>query len=101
MDIVDNADYVEELAANTCEFEELKSYARRFALFQRLDYMLHIPVSQMNGDNDFYRRVVKYLRLHILSTLFNRYLTLKNRIYLIILTVMPKTVRKVHKSIKK
>lgn len=98
MDIVDNADFVESLVAD--KYPELKKTAKRFALFQRLDYMLHIPVSQMNRDNTFYRNVVRYLRKNFIRMLCNGRLTVKNRIYLTLLSLMPKTTRKIHRAIR-
>lgn len=94
LDIVDNADRMQELVDR--KYPELYVYAVRFNLFQRLDYMLHVPVSQMREDNVFYKKVKKYLRRHLRDTLTNPYLTGKNKIYLILLTAAPRTVRRVH-----
>lgn len=94
VDIVDNADFTEELVRKN--YPNLKNEAVRFALFQRLDYMLHIPVSQMRRDNAFYVSVKKYLRAHTAETVRSVYLTKKNKIYLLLLTLAPKTVRKIH-----
>lgn len=94
MDIVDNADLVEEITAK--KYPALRQEAVRFALYQRLDYMLHIPVVQMNGTNTFYGAVKRYLRAHVADTVKNPYLSKKNKIYLLLLTVAPKTVRRVH-----
>lgn len=94
MDIVDNADYVEELTAR--KYPQLKTEAVRFGLYQRLDYMLHIPVARMQNTDEFYRRVKRYLRAHVPDTIRNPYLTKKNKIYLLLLTAAPKTVRKAH-----
>ena len=98
MDIVDNADYVEKLVSD--KYPRLKEEAKRFALFQRLDYLLHVPVSMMNKDNDFYIRVVKYLRNNTGHTISNKYLNGKNKLYLILLTIAPALVRKIHKRIR-
>lgn len=95
MDIVNNADHMQQVVDQN--YPKLRAYALRFNLYQRLDYMLHIPISQMNRQNVFYRNVKKYLRRHVLHTIFNPYLTIKNKEYLLLLTVAPKTVRKVHK----
>ena len=95
MDIVNNADHMQQVVDQN--YPKLRAYALRFNLYQRLDYMLHIPISQMNRQNVFYRNVKKYLRGHVLHTIFNPYLTIKNKEYLLLLTVAPKTVRKVHK----
>ena len=93
-DIVDNADLVEEIVEK--KYPALQQEAMRFALYQRLDYMLHIPVAQMQGTNIFYRAVKKYLRTHVADTIQNPYLSKKNKVYLLLLTAAPKTVRRVH-----
>ena len=93
-DIVDNADFVEELVGK--KYPQLKAESVRFALFQRLDYMLHIPVSRMMNTDEFYCRVKKYLREHLKDTIKNPYLTKKNKIYLLLLTLAPRTVRRMH-----
>ena len=94
LDIVDNADRAEALTA--CRYPGLRTEAARFALYQRLDYMLHIPVDRMTDADAFYRGVKKYLRGHLRETLTNPYLTARDRIYLLLLTAAPKTVRRVH-----
>ena len=98
MDIVENADAAQEIVDK--HYPNLKDVCIRFGLFQRLDYMLHIPVMQMTADNKFYAGVKKYLRSHIKDTLRNPYLTKKNKIYLLLLTVAPKTVRYLHQKVK-
>ena len=99
LDIVENADVAQEIVDK--HYPDLKEVCIRFGLFQRLDYMLHIPVGQMNSDNKFYVRVKKYLRSHWKDTINNPYLTKKNKIYLILLTVAPKTVRFLHQKVRK
>lgn len=94
MDIVENADFVEALVAG--KYPLLRTESRRFALFQRLDYLLHIPVDRMTGADPFYCSVKRYLRKHVKDTLTNPYLTGKNRVYLLLLTAAPKTVRRIH-----
>ncbi len=94
MDIVDNADVAMELVEK--HYRGLKKVCIRFGLVQRLDYLLHIPLRQMRRDNAFYGKVKKYLRCHLCDTLTNSYLTAKNKIYLLLLTLAPKTVRQVH-----
>ncbi len=98
MDIVDNADVAQEIVDK--QYPQLKEVCIRFGLFQRLDYMLHIPVMQMNSDNKFYVKVKKYLRKHVMDTINNSYLTKKNKVYLLLLTVAPKTVRVLHQKAK-
>jgi len=94
LDIVENADRMQEIVDRS--YPALHEHAVRFNLYQRLDYLLHIPLSQMSGKNDFYKRVKRYLRKHIGDTVRNPYLTEKNKIYLLLLTAAPKSVRRVH-----
>lgn len=94
LDIVNNADKIQALVDRN--YPGLHVYAIRFNLYQRLDYLLHVPISQMRRDNRFYCSVTKYLRRHVRDTVTNPYLTGKNRVYLLLLTVAPRTVRRVH-----
>lgn len=98
-DIVNNADRVEKLVSE--KYPTLIREAKRFALFQRLDYMLHIPISMMNKENIFYCQVCEYLKKHKKEIRTNPYLTKKNRQYLMLFAVAPAFVRKVHAKIKK
>lgn len=94
LDIVDNADRMQVLVDE--RYPALHDYAIRFNLYQRLDYLLHVPVSRMTAENAFYCEVKKYLRLHLRDTVRNPYLTGKNTAYLLLLTAAPRTVRKIH-----
>lgn len=94
LDIVDNADLIQEVVDKT--YPALHTYAVRFNLYQRLDYLLHVPVSQMTDDNMFYQNVKRYLRSHAADTCLNPYLTRKQKGYLLLLTAAPKAVRKAH-----
>lgn len=94
LDIVDNADRVQILVDE--KHPALHDCAVRFNLYQRLDYMLHVPLSQMRTENHFYKEVKKYLRSHIMDTVRNPYLTKKNKGYLLLLTAAPRTVRRIH-----
>lgn len=82
------------------ENRELCKIALRFWIFQRLEYMLHIPISQMTGDNTFYREVVKGLRQKWFQGLCNPYLTMKNKVYMMLFVLAPKGVRKLHRKFK-
>lgn len=98
-DNVVNADWIEEMVSH--EYPAFRKIARRFGVFQRIDYLLHIPIGQMNRDNREYREVVGYLRKHCLSGLLNPYLTLKNKLYLLLFVTAPKGVRRIHKRIRR
>lgn len=93
-DIVENADRMQALVDE--KYPNLHAYAVRFNLYQRLDYLLHVPISQMRADNAFYRGVKTYLRRHVFDTVKNSYLTKKNKVYLLLFTAAPKLTRQVH-----
>lgn len=97
-DIVKNADRVYEIVER--EYPALLPEAMRFGLFQRLDYMLHIPISLMNRKNEFYCQVKKYLKKHRKDILHSAYLTRRNKVYLLLLGTAPRFVRRVHKILK-
>lgn len=97
-DCVDNADLVEEIVKD--RFPMLKKEARRFALFQRLEYLLHIPIVLMRPDYEGYSEIVAYVRKHWLSGIVSPYLTAKNKIYLSLFAIAPKGIRVVHAKIK-
>ena len=97
-DCVDNADLVEEIVAR--DMPDLKNMARRFGLFQRLEYLLHIPISLMRKDYEGYPECVRYIRKHFFGMLGNKYLTVKNKVYLTLFSIAPKGIRKIHAWIK-
>lgn len=97
-DSVVNADMVAGLV-DPADWELVKT-ARRFGIFQRLEYLLHIPVSRMTKDNPFYRQVVRELRRSFLPGLFNPYLTLKNKLYMTLFVIAPRGVRILHRRIR-
>lgn len=97
-DCIDNADEVELIVKD--KSEELREIALRFAIFQRIEYMLHIPIAFMNKEYKGYPECVSYLKKHIFKGLKNRYLTRKNKIYLVIFATVPRLARKIHAKIK-
>lgn len=98
-DCVDNADMVYKIVQEN--FPELEKVALRFGLFQRMEYLLHIPIAQMQKENKQYKAICKYIRKHFGGILTSKFLTCKNKIYLILFAIAPKGVRKIHAFIKK
>ena len=97
-DSVRNADMV--LQYIDASDKELMKVAVRFGIFQRIEYLLHIPISQMRRDNTFYRQVVHNLRKNYFAGLFNPYLTVKNKLYMTFFVLAPRGVRKLHRRWK-
>ena len=98
-DIVKNADAAMDFVKE--KHPGILPAARRFALAQRLDYLLHIPVSLMRKDNDFYREVVRYVRRNRGEIILNPYFTPRDRRNLLLLSIAPRTLRALHKKVKK
>ena len=94
-DCVDNADMVAELVSK--KYPELTDVSFRFGIFQRIEYMLHIPIKEMTGDNEMYRSIVKYLRRHWWEAMRNPVLTGKNKVYHTLFATAPKGIRRLHR----
>lgn len=97
-DCVDNADMVYELVRE--HYSDLLPVALRFNIFQRLEYLLHIPISQMTGENRQYGEIVAYMRKNLCKALKNPYLTNKNKAYTILFALAPRSVRVLHRRLK-
>lgn len=97
-DCVENADMAAEIVGR--DYPELADTAFRFGIFQRLEYMLHIPVGQMTGDNTTYRKIVSYLRKTWFRSMRNPVLTGKNKVYHTLFALAPKGVRKLHARLR-
>ena len=97
-DCVDNADMVTELVRK--QYPRLERTALRFGLYQRLEYLLHIPIRDMKKTNRQYTDIVRYLRGNRREIFKNAELTKKQKIYLMLFSVMPATLRKVHRWLR-
>ncbi len=97
-DIVVNSDEVTAFARD--KYPDLSEYTMRFSLVQRLDYLLHIPISKMTKDNAFYQDVCRFVKEHKKEIKTNPYLSKRQRLYLQLFTGNPRTVRVVHAKIR-
>ncbi len=98
-DCVDNADMVMELVEEF--FPDLASAALRFGVFQRLEYLLHIPIAQMTEEQGQYQAIVKWMRRNWLRSMANPLLTFKNKCYHTLFALSPKGIRVLHAKMKK
>lgn len=97
-DNVDNADMVTELVEE--HYPGLEGTAMRFGLCQRLDYLLHIPIRDMKKTNEQYTSITRYLRENRGEIRKNEELTKKQKLYLLLFSVMPVLLRKGHRCLK-
>lgn len=97
-DIVVNSDDVTSFAKE--KYPDLEQYTMRFALVQRLDYLLHIPISKMTDNNDFYKKVCRFVKEHKAEIRTNPYLSRRQKLYLYLFTGNPRTVRVVHAKLR-
>lgn len=98
-DSVDNADLVAEIVKR--KYPGLEATAFRFGIFQRLEYMLHIPIAQMHRENEMYRDIVGYLRKNWLKSMRNPLLTGKNKVYHTLFALAPRGIRKLHRRLRR
>ena len=98
-DCVENADMVEEIVKR--DYLGLEETAFRFGIFQRLEYLLHIPISQMTKDNEMYCGIVAYLRRSWGQAMWNRILTGKNKVYHTLFAIAPRGIRKLHAALRR
>lgn len=92
--IVQHADLVEQYLVP--RYPQMEQAAVRFGLYERLDYLLHVPIRDMNADNEFYMQTVHYLRSHFRAMRRSPYLNGKNKLYLTLLTAAPRLTRQIH-----
>lgn len=92
--IVEAADYVERELVSV--YPALEKPARHFGLFERLDYLLHVPIDDMKKENTFYAEVCRYLKKHRQDVAQDPWLSKKERLYLKLLMTAPVLTRRVH-----
>lgn len=105
-DCVDNADMAEALVGKVYpQDKELVQIAFRFGVFQRLEYLLHIPVEMMIKDESDtskqYQEVVNWMRIHYWKSIANPILSVKNKVYHTLFAINPRGLRLMHKRLKK
>lgn len=91
--MVRNSDAAYKLA--TEKYPNVTTQARRFQFFQRLDYLLHIPVKEMS-HNEVCREAVLFLKKHRKEIKENPYLSKKEKKNLLILSRVPKLSKMAH-----
>lgn len=97
--VIDNSDMA--FAMMEKDFPKLRNEAERFYYWQRLDYLLHIPVSQMTKDNIYYQKVISEVRKGKSTWKANGFLTDKEKRNLLILSICPKLSKRAHGLIMK
>ena len=73
----------------------LKKQAVRFALYQNMAFLLAIPVEEAVKTNEVYCNALKFVRKNTIKNIFNPYLKVKEKIILVGLVVLPKTITKI------
>ncbi len=98
IDNVDNAQKALELCRD--RYPQLLPICRRFGAYQRLDYMLHIPLGEMSADNVFFRRTVADMRKGLAGVLASPWLGLREKSYYALLALWPRGIRHLHARLK-
>lgn len=77
-------------------YPECREEAVRFFYVQRLQYLLHMPIHLMSQDNQYYVDIIKDIRQGRGSIRRNQFLTKKQKNNLLMLSIAPKTSKRVH-----
>ncbi len=80
-------------------YPELREEGIRFWYFQRLDYMLHIPVSYMKKSNTVCWNIIRDLKKGRKQIKNNAFLTQKEKRNLLILSYAPRMSKRFHNMI--
>ena len=83
------------------KYQEYREETERFCFFQRLDYLLHIPVSEMSKENKMYNIILKELKAGRKMIRTNQFLSKKEKRNLLILSHVPKFSKRCHGLIMK
>ena len=94
--MIENSDMVAKLVDE--KHPSLKEEARKFQLYQRLDFVLHTPLSKMK-NNPVSDKVLKELKLWRKDIKTNQYLAKKDRRNLLILSHAPHLSKWIHARI--
>lgn len=96
--MIENSDMAYEFV--TKEYPKFTEEARKFQLYQRLDYALHTPLSKMKNSS-LADKVLKELKVWRKDIKRSPYLMKKDRRNLLILSYVPKFSKRVHRIIMK
>lgn len=89
---------IEDMVINSLEIKDIiyKNYpnlieeAKRFAIFQHMSYLLLVPPQLRTTNNFLYVNTLKYLRKNLFKdALLNKYLTIKQKILMLIISISP------------
>jgi len=97
--VIDNSDYAFEMMEKY--YPDCRLETERFRYVQRLDYLLHIPVEQMNKSNTYYLKVIKEIREEKSKWKGNSFLTDKEKRNLSILSFAPVISKRIHRALMK
>ncbi len=92
--LIYNSDYAFTLMEE--HFPNCRTEAVRFGYIQRLDYLLHIPLSKMTKDNKVCKSVIADIRKGRKEIRKNPFFTKKERRNLMILSFIPKGAKRFH-----
>ena len=96
IDMVENSLRAKEIVDRS--YPNLRKETERFAIYQHFAYLLLVPRKDAVKENLVYKNALLYVRRNAAKGIFNNYLSIKNKITIIMLSVMPKTVAKMYQK---
>lgn len=82
-------------------FPNLLQKATRFAIYQHMAYLLLVPRCEAIKTNKVYQNALKYVRSNLVKSIFNKYLSFKNKITVLSLAVFPKSIARMYQNKRK
>ena len=96
IDMVGNSLCAMKMVAN--KYPMLKNEAMRFALYQHMAYLLLVPKKDAIKSNDVYVKALQFVRTNVMKAVPNKYLSIKNKLVIISLTIFPRIIAKMYQK---
>lgn len=96
IDMVENSKWIRSFVVE--KFPHLHGEAMRFELYKHMNFLLLIPKNYAIRDNDVYIKTLKFLKKNIFVAFGNKFLTLKNKLTMLGLTLIPITLAKIYQK---
>lgn len=99
VDMVENAVLAKRIVDE--RYPSLKKQTERFCLYQHMAYLLLVPKQDAKRENKVYASALAYIRKNAHKSFFNKDLTVKNKMTIMMQTIAPKSMAKFYQKREK
>ena len=96
IDMVENSLLAKKIVDK--RYPMLKKETERFALYQHMAYLLLVPRCDAHRGNKVYKNALSYIRKNAYKCVFNKHLTIKNKVTIIMQTIATRFVAKLYQK---